>query len=327
MSRVAPVHVTLAAWRVVAGCIGLSALPAPSPGQAAPPPILEITTVTRVVDVYATVKDAQGRLVTSLGRDRFELREDGVRQQVDYFAHETDAPLSLGLVIDTSASQAQLLATEREKARAFLHTVLGASDRAFVMRFGQEVVLLQGLTADIALLARGIDAVQADAGSSPSSADLSEGRRPRGTRLYDAIQQASALLSGQKGRKVLVLLTDGEDQGSRVTRGAALEAAERAEVIVYSVLVADPIFYWARGRDFRGEAALEALQARTGGWMVRPESTRGLEEIASELRAQYRLGYTPRTARYDGSFRRIEVRLHDGRHAVRARRGYYATAE
>ena len=139
-----------AARRVVAACVGLSALPAPSPGQAgqaAPPPILEITTVTRVVDVYATVKDARGRLVTSLGRDQFELREDGVRQQVDYFAHETDAPLSLGLVIDTSASQAQLLPTEREKARAFLRAVLGASDRAFVMRFDQEVVLLQGLTA------------------------------------------------------------------------------------------------------------------------------------------------------------------------------------
>src|SRR5512139_3994019 len=101
----------LAARRVVAACLYLSTLPAPSPGQsgrAAPPPILEIATVTRVVDVYATVKDAKGRLVTGLGRDRFDLREEGVPQSVDYFAHETDAPLSLGLVVDTSASQAGL---------------------------------------------------------------------------------------------------------------------------------------------------------------------------------------------------------------------------
>ena len=124
-----------------------------------------------------------------------------------------------------------------------------------------------------------------------------------------------------------MLLTDGEDQGSHATREAALEAAERAEVIVYSVLVADPSFYWARGRDFEGEAALAALQRKTGGWMVRPEAAQGLEEIASELRAQYRLGYTPRKAGFDGSFRRIEVRLHGGRYTVRARRGYYATAE
>jgi VWFA-related protein len=295
--------------------------------QAVPPPILEITTVTRLVDVYATVRDRRGRLITGLGRDQFELLENGVPQRVDYFAHETDAPLSLGLVIDTSMSQAQLLPTEREKATAFLRTVVGASDRAFVMRFDREIVLLQGLTDEVPLLARAIDAVRADLGSAWMLARASEGRRPRGTRLYDAIRQASDLLSGEKGRKVLVLLTDGEDQGSRVSRGAALEAAERAEVTVYSVLVADPLFYWARGRDFRGEAALAALQEKTGGWMVGPESAQGLEEIAAELRAQYRLGYTPSPARYDGSFHRIEVRLRGARHTVRARRGYYATAE
>ena len=282
--------------------------------------------MTRVVDVYATVKDARGRLVTSVGRQEFEVRENGVPQQVDYFAHETDAPLSLGLVIDTSASQAQLLPTEREKAMVFLHDVLGASDRAFVMCFDQEVVLLQGLTNEVPLLARAIDTVGADRGPAPIPAHPSEGR-PRGTRLYDAIQEASELLGGQKGRKVLVLLTDGEDQGSRVTRGAALEAAERAEVIVYSVLVADPLFYWARGRDFEGERVLAALQEKTGGSMVHPETAQGLGEIAAELRAQYRLGYTPRSARYDGSFRRIEVRLRGARYTVRARRGYYATAE
>jgi VWFA-related protein len=317
-----------AARRIAAACI-LAALPAPSSGQAErviPPPILEIATVTRVVDVYATVQDARGHLVTGVGRDAFELRENGVPQQVDYFANETDAPLSLGLVIDTSASQAQLLPTEQEKAGAFLRSVLVASDRAFVMCFDQEVVLVQGLTNDASLLARAIDTVRGDRGSGPIPAHPSKGR-PRGTRLYDAIQQASALLRGQKGRKVLVLLTDGEDQGSRLTRAAALEAAERAEVIVYSVLVADPLFYWVRGREFEGEKALAELQAKTGGWMVRPETAQGLEDIAAELRAQYRLGYSPRTARYDGSFRRIEVRLRGIHYTVRARRGYYATAE
>jgi VWFA-related protein len=228
----------LAARRVVAAGLSLSMLAAPSPGQsgpAAPAPVLEITTVTRVVDVYATVKDAKGRLVTSLGRDRFDLREDGVPQTVDYFAHETDAPLSLGLVVDTSASQAEVLPAEREEARRFLRTVLGASDQAFVLRFDREVVLLQGLTNEIPLLTRAIDVLRADPGPGLTPAGSSENRRPRGTRLYDAIDQASGLLGGQKGRKVLVLLTDGEDQVSRVTLGAALEAAQRAEVAVYSV--------------------------------------------------------------------------------------------
>ena len=323
-------HSRPASGRVVAVWIGLAALPASSPAQvgpSVPPPILEIATVTRVVDVYATVKDAQGRLVTSLGRDQFDLREDGVPQHVDYFANETDAPLSLGLVIDTSVSQAGLLPTERARAKAFLKGVLGPSDRAFVMGFDRDVALLQSLTNEGSLLARAIDAVRADLGRAPIPADLSAGRGPRGTRLYDAIEQASGLLGSQKGRKVLVLLTDGEDQGSRATRGAALEAAERAEVMVYSVVVADPLFYWGHGRDFQGEAALVDFQKRTGGWVVRPEATQGLGEVASELRAQYRLGYTPRAARYDGSFRRIEVRLRGVHDTVRARRGYYATAE
>jgi hypothetical protein len=104
-----------------------------------------------------------------------------------------------------------------------------------------------------------------------------------------------------------VLFTDGEDQGSHTTRDGALEAAERAEAMIYSVLVADPLFCWARGRDFKGEAALAALQGETGGSMIRPETGDGLQEVASELRAQYRLGYVPRKARYDGSFRRLEV--------------------
>jgi VWFA-related protein len=308
-------------------CAVLALWPAQVRGQSnetIPPPILEITTVTRVVDVYATVKDAKGRLVTSLGRDRFELREDGVPQQVDYFANETNAPLRLGLLVDTSASQAAILATEREKAVAFLRAVLGPADQAFVVRFDRDVDLLQGLTTDMPLLASAIAAVRADPG--PPAADPPGGGRPRGTRLYDAIRQASDLLAGQKGRKVLVLLTDGEDQGSRTTREGALEAAERAEVMIHSVLVADPLFYWGRGRDYKGEAALAALQGKTGGSMIRPESSAGLEEIASEIRAQYRLGYIPRKSRYDGSFRRLEVRLR-GRYTVRARRGYYATAE
>lgn len=315
------------ASRIAAACLGIGGWTAsPAHGQqAVPPPVLEVTTVGRVVDVYATVKNARGEHVTNLGPNQFELREDGVPQQVDYFARETDAPLSLGVLVDTSASQAQLLTTEQEQARSFLRTVLGPSDRAFVMRFDQDVVVLQGLTNESPLLSRAIDALRADPGRTRVAADPSAAPRPRGTRLHDAIRQASDLLSGQRGRKVLVLLTDGEDQGSHATRKDALEAAERAEVIVYSVVVADPLFYWGRGREYEGEAALEALQQKTGGFMVRPGTARGLDEIASELRAQYRLGYTPRRA--DGAFHRIEVRLRGAGYAVRARRGYYATAE
>jgi len=310
--------------------LGMGVLPSTSRGQSDlrfPPPILEITTAARVVNVYATVRDGKGRLVTDLGQERFRLRDNGAEQAIEYFARETDAPLSLALVVDTSASQTGLLPTEREKARAFVRTVLGPADRALVLRFDREVVLVQGLTNDAASLDQALDAVGTDPGPPPGAAEAQGGRPPRGTRLYDAIVRASELVSGHEGRKVLVLLTDGEDQGSRASLKAALDAAERAEVIVYSVLVADPLFYWARGRDFGGRAALEALQRKTGGWMVGEEAAGGLDEIAAELRAQYRLGFTPRPGRYDGSFHQVEVRVAGSHHTVRARRGYFATAE
>jgi VWFA-related protein len=133
-------------------------------------------------------------------------------------------------------------------------------------------------------------------------------------------------MANRRGRKVLVLLTDGEDQGSRASRGDALEAAERAGVIVYTVVVADPSFYWTRGRDYRGEEALAALLRKTGGWLVRSEAGDGLGAVAAELRAQYRLGYVPRRG-YDGTYRKIRVRARGGRYTVRARQGFFASAE
>jgi VWFA-related protein len=312
-------------------CLALAAATPTSGGDGTSvvtPPVLEISVVTRVVNVYAIVKDAKGRLVTTLTGDKFELCEDGVPQKVEHFAHETDAPLSLGLLVDTSASQERLLPAERQSAKAFLTDILRPSDRAFVMRFDSDITLLQGLTNQISLITSAIDGLRVDPNLSAALADPRGRARPRGTRLYDAIHlAASELMKGERGRKVLVLLTDGEDQGSIVTRRAALEAAERADLIVYSVMVADPVFYWARDRDFKGEEALAALLKRTGGWLVRPETSLGLDDIAAELRAQYRLGYTPLSARYDGRFRNIDVRLRGTGHSVRARRGYYATAE
>ncbi|HEX9093792.1 MAG TPA: VWA domain-containing protein [Coriobacteriia bacterium] len=303
--------------------VGVASASAQSPGAApAPePPILEIATVARIVDVYAVVTDRQGRLVTGLDRDAFELREDGAPQRIEMFSRETDAPLSLGLLVDTSASQAALLPAERRRARAFLDGVLGPQDEAFVMRFDRDVSVVQGFTGDRELLGRALDALRVDRGTVPT------GVAPRGTRLYDAIDAAAHdFMGGRRGRKVLVLLTDGQDQGSGVTRGAALDAVERAEAIVYSVVVADPAFYWARGGDFRGEETLGTLLKKTGGWLVRPEESDGLAVVAAELRAQYRLGYAPRRG-YDGTYRRIDVHARDGRYSVRARRGYFASAE
>ncbi len=164
-----PTRVVAVVAAVTAGAAGGTAQP-PDASAASAPPVLEITTVTRIVDVYAVVADRQGRLVTGLPRDAFELREDGAPQRIELFARETDAPLSLGLVVDTSASQASLLVSELERARAFLDAVLGSGDEAFVMRFDREVAVSQGFTGDRALLSSRSMACASIAGALPPTA-------------------------------------------------------------------------------------------------------------------------------------------------------------
>jgi VWFA-related protein len=311
-------HAFLVPMLLSAASLGIGALPDPPPVVL--PPVLEITTVARVVDVYAVVTDRGGRLVTGLDREAFDLREDGVSQDITLFGRETDAPLSLGLVVDTSASQAALLPAERARAASFLEGVLRPGDEAFVMGFDREVRVLQSFTAAPVALSRGLQGLRIDRGV------VATRGAPRGTRLFDAIREASDLMEGRRGRKVVVLLTDGEDQGSHVSRREALAAAARSGVMVYSVVVADPAFYWGRGRDYRGEEHLAALLRETGGWLVRPDAGEGLDAIAAELRAQYRLGYSPRRG-YDGTYRRVQVRVRGRGYLVRARTGYFASPE
>ncbi len=317
-----------------AGCL-LALLAAPpalrqdDAGPPAPAPTFSVASV--VVDVYAVVTDRNGRLVSDLEQGDFELREDGVPQTIAHFSRGTDLPLSLGVLIDTSPSQARALPAEREEARAFVAGVLAPGDQAFVMRFDLDVELLQGFTGELAQLSRAIDRTRVNTADRSLLPDRT-GRARGGTRLHDALYLASnELMKTELGRKVAVLVTDGVDQGSVVKRRTALEAAEKAEVIVYAVSVSDPVFYWARDESFEGEASLAVLAHETGGRLVRVEGGRdtaaAFREIALELRAHYRLGYSPGSGGRDGSFHRIEVRVLTGGYKVRTRRGYYTRGE
>ena len=315
-------------------CLTVLAAPQP-PNQekkinSLPQATLKVSTV--VVNVYAIVKDNRGRLIPNLNKEDFKLTEDDVAQQIGYFSRETDSPLTLGIMIDTSSSQEQLLATEQEQARAFIQQVLRPKDSAFVLRFDVEVELLQDFTSEQRLLARAIDSTVINEGGYKLLPEPSAGPSVGGTHLYDALYLASnELMKSNVGRKVLIMLTDGEDQGSKVTSNGALEAAEKADVIIYSVALSDDSFYWAQGLTFRGNPVLKKLSGETGGQMVRVNHARdtgvAFREIADELRAQYFLGYSPSNNLRDGSFRKIRVRVRNRNDRVRVRRGYYAQAE
>src|SRR6516162_10065494 len=200
-----------------------------------------------VVNVLATVRNKQGQIVDTLTKDDFKLDVDGRPQAIKYFSQVTDLPLTLGLLVDTSLSQRRLLDKERTASYTFLNDLLNESrDKACVVHFDFEIELLQDLTSSRPKLQAALqklqvpEAHQMQTGGSPGQGGFGGG----GTKLYDAVFLASDEITGkQQGRKALIILSDGVDQGSKVSLSRAIEAAQRANTLVYTILFADPEAY------------------------------------------------------------------------------------
>ncbi|MGB9606581.1 MAG: VWA domain-containing protein, partial [Bryobacteraceae bacterium] len=238
----------------------------PSPPGEAP----VITVEVDVVNVLCTVRDSNGRLIHDLSKDDFELYEDGRRQEIRYFSRESDLPLTLGLLADVSRSQERLIETEKRAAAQFFSQVLRPKDLAFLISFGPDVQLEQDLTNSKRLLLAALETlrVRADA-SGMYPGPVPTATKPRGTVLFDALYlAASEKLRGEVGRKALVVITDGVDMGSKVRLADAIEAAQKADAIVYSVYFFDPGAY--RGFWFSpSDRDLKAISEQTGGRVFR----------------------------------------------------------
>ena len=301
--------------------------------QEAPPATAEQTlkVSTSVVNVYAVVKDKK-RPVTNLNREDFELTEDNVPQEIRYFSREADTPLTLGILVDTSVSQERVLRVEQEEAKTFIRQVLRPKDMAFVLHFDLEVELLQDFTADHRLLARAIDDMVINGGGRGPMPGPFPSSGGGGTNLHDAVYlSARELLKNEVGRKVLIILSDGEDTGSKVKLSDAAEAAQKSDVIIYSVAITDRAFYLGQSMGFRGDSTLRRYADETGGRVIEvdraKDTAQAFQEIADELRTQYQLGYSPQNPKHDGAFRKIKVKVRNRDYKVQARRGYYAPAE
>jgi VWFA-related protein len=212
-----------------------------------PPPI---TLNVAAVNLLATVRDKHGNILRNLSKDDFTLQQDGKPQTITYFAKESDLPLTLGLLVDTSLSQRRVLDQERSASRSFFDSVLrGDKDKAFLIHFDREVELLQDLTSSREKLFAAIDQLhtpQFSQSGSGGSGDGDGGHGPRGhghgggTLLYDSIYLASSeLMKKQQGRKALIILTDGVDRGSKESLAEAIESAQRADTLIYCILFAD----------------------------------------------------------------------------------------
>src|SRR5580693_4653157 len=262
-----------------------------------------------LVNLFATVRDKNKRIVGDLKQEDFKVQEDNQDQKISFFSKEVALPITLALLLDTSGSEQDMLGAIQEAGSAFLHRVLRKGDEALVMSFDSDVDLLSDFTDDRAQLDRAVRRARINipsGGSIGGNPGPIGSRQITGTALYDAIYLAcSEKLNTEAGRKAIVIVTDAQDEGSKVRLEEAVEAAQRTDTVIHILLVAD--------RHFGGGnmGAARKLSDETGGRVIVVSSEKKLaeafDEISEELRSQYTLGYYPTNNERDGKFRKIKV--------------------
>ncbi len=342
-------------------------------------PVIRVD-VNLVNFVFSVRKTGSGELVPNLTKDDFTVLEEGKPQTIANFTHETNLPLELGMLVDVSRSQANLIETERQAGSSFFSSVIRPKDEAFLLAFGKDTVLIQEFTGSVPKLQSGLDSLKADAmpgngsgrgggsngggypgGGGRTSGGIGwpgggmgwpggggQGRRGggrpqggqqqrgngKGTLMFDGIYLACNDEIGRKqGRKALILITDGEDRGSYYSRAQAIESAQRADAIIYSIYYVDPKVYQRRNNseEMRGPDDLRKISEETGGRVFKVGKDHTLEdvftEIQAEMRSQYTLAYKSTDPERNGEFRSVEIRTKNAAYEVQSRKGYYATKD
>lgn len=325
----------------------------------------KVSVETKMVTVYATVRDKHGKIVPALNKENFTLTEDEHPQTISYFARETALPLTLGLLVDTSMSQANVLDNERTASFTFLdHMMREDKDHGFLIHFDREVELLEDVTQSKPKLQAALQLLstsQSDNSSQSQSGDGQGQRRGNGgsaTHLYDAIYLASHdVISSQKNRKAIFVLTDGVDRGSKETLEGAMEAAQRADTAVYALYFPATESSFGRGyghgggmgrgggrpgggypgghrgdypqqERVDGKKVLEKLTTGTGGQLFEISKKLPIDqayaEAEEELRNQYGVGYTPSPTDTEAGYHRIKLTVDQKDDSVQARDGYYS---
>jgi len=273
-----------------------------------------------LVNLFATVRDKKTKqILSSLQQDDFKITEDNVEQKISFFSRESTLPITLGLLVDTSGSETNMLGAEQEAAVRFLSRVMRKGDLAMVVSFDTDSDLLADLTDDQGRLDRAINRTRINA---PSAQGPLAQSIP-GTVFYDAVYAACHdRLAEEAGRKALVILTDAQDEGSTLKLQDAIEAAQRTDTVVHILLIGDARFGGGN------ESVAKKLTDETGGRTIVVRNERNLEQafdqISEELRSQYTLGYYSTNTARDGSYRKIKVDTTRKDLDALTRRGYYA---
>jgi VWFA-related protein len=298
-------------------CATLLALPAQrTSGSAAPasPQDQTIRVGVPLVALYATVLDKKKSIVPNLDQTDFKIFENKVEQKIAFFSRERTLPLSIGLVIDTSGSETTMIRFEQQTASQFFRRVLKGGDKAFVMAFDADAVLLSDWTGDVEALDRAVH--RANLGVAGA------GALTAGSRLHDTIDAlCKKKMPARAGRKALIILTDAHDEGSLVSIKDAVESAQRADTLIQVLVDYDR-------KRVRYLDVAKQLAEETGGRAIDIVSENDLQnafdEISDELHAEYSLGYYPTNSKTDGKYRHIKLEMTNKEYKAIAREGYYA---
>jgi VWFA-related protein len=307
-------------------------LPAPAQSQqdqqqpAQSPQVLKRE--TNLVNVFVTARDKKNGIVSDLVQNDFKISEDGQDQKVAFFEKDVNMPITLGLLIDTSGSMYNVIGAEQDTASRFLREVMRKKDEAMVISFDFDADLLADFTEDTNVLERAIRRTTIN--SVGGGGVVTPGTIPQGnsggTNLYDAVYLACHdELATEAGRKAVILMTDAEDNGSKLRLQDAVEACQRADAVIHVLLISDSSFIQGFGG---GPGAARKMSDDTGGRVINVHNEKSLEKafdvISEELRSQYVVGYYPTNEKHDGTFRKIKVDIARPDVKVLARRGYYA---
>jgi VWFA-related protein len=294
-------------------------LSAQTPGQEE----ATFSTDVKVVNILATVRAKSGQLITDLTKDDFALLENKRPEDIRYFSRESDLPLTIGLLVDTSLSQTKVLEAERAASFDFVDQVLReGKDKVFVTQFDMAVMMRQQPTSSRRDLEQSLPNVD-----TPSKGEL-QAQRGGGTLLFDAVVKASReVMSGLGNRKALIILSDGGDNGSDETLASAIEAAQRADTLIYSILFADSSYYGGFGSG-EGKTAMQRLARETGGSFFEVSKKLNINQIFSvieqELRSQYNLGFVSDQPVRISEFRTLQLTAKRKDLVVQARDRYWA---
>lgn len=282
---------------------------------------------THLIDSTFSVHDAEGRIISDLTQNDFSVAEDGIPQKIRFFANHTTLPLSIGLVIDESGSQDKFVKEHEKDIQAFLDEILGPKDQAFALCFGNHLRLVSDYTSLAPAITERIK--RFDKGTTTFPEIGPQEKRELGTALYDAIYFSvqEKMASIRQRRKIILVLSDGEENSSEHDLIDAIEAAQNGNVLIYAIRYTEMEHGQMTARNRYGMRVLDHLTAQTGGRTFDARAVKvkdAFAEIAEELRGLYELAYQSTNPVRDGTYRKILIQSKQLDTSVRSRAGYYA---